>query len=483
MKRTGSGAHAFMREDEITAAQAVAPPELRWAKTTFVALFAMNMLDYLDRNLLMAMQPQIKGELGISNFKWGLLTSIFLVSYSLFGPVMGWLGDRFRRTWLIGMGVGVWSLATIGSGLAQSYGQLALARSVLGIGEATYGVIAPTILVDLFAREQRARLMSTYYLAMPIGSAIGIGLGSVIASKLHWNLAFFLVGVPGLAAAILALFLPEPIRGASEGVETARLEAHQRAGAHREDYLGLFRNASYVFSVLGMSAYTFAIGGMLVWVPNYLFSTRGFDQARAGMILGIVTLCAAVSGMSAGGWIADRLAKSKPQALFLVPAIAMFGSVPFVLLALFTYSAPAVFAAIFAAEALMFVNTGPCNAIIANVVQPNLRAAAYAIAIFAVHILGDIWSPALIGKTSDLFGDEAMMAGTIGQALSAIGAMPTQVAGARPENIVAGLLVVVPALLVSGVLLFIGARYLPSEMARLKAKLEVLPASEEVSAM
>ncbi len=94
-----------------------APP--RWAMTTFVALFAMNMLDYLDRNLLMSMQPQIKGELRISNFQWGLLTSIFLVSYSLFGPVMGWLGDRYRRTWLLGLGVGVWSLATIGSGLAQ----------------------------------------------------------------------------------------------------------------------------------------------------------------------------------------------------------------------------------------------------------------------------------------------------------------------------------------------------------------------------
>ena len=204
------------------------PP--RWAMTTFVALFAMNMLDYLDRNLLMSMQPQIKGELGITNFQWGLLTSIFLVSYSLFGPVMGWMGDRYRRTWLLGLGVGVWSLATIASGLARSYGQLAVARSVLGIGEATYGVIAPTILLDLFARDQRARLMSAYYLAMPIGSALGISLGSIIASKLSWNMAFFLVGAPGLAAAILAVALPEPVRGASEGVDTEQLKASERAG-------------------------------------------------------------------------------------------------------------------------------------------------------------------------------------------------------------------------------------------------------------
>ena len=319
--------------------------------------------------------------------------------------------------------------------------------------------------------------MSAYYLAMPIGSALGISLGSVIASKLSWHLAFFLVGAPGLAAALLALTLPEPVRGASEGVDTERLEAYERAGARREDYLGLMVNASYIYSVLGMATYTFAIGGMLVWMPNYLFSTRGFDQARAGTILGVVTLGAAVLGMSAGGWIADRLAKSKPQALFLVPGVAMIGSIPFVLAALFTNSEPAIFAAIFLAEALMFVNTGPCNAIIANVVQPNLRAAAYAIAIFAVHFLGDIWSPSLIGKASDLFGDPVTMAGAFGRALNSMGAVPTQFAGQPPENIVAGLLVVVPALLISGIVLLVGARYLPREMALMQAKLMASPRS------
>jgi MFS family permease len=461
-------------DDEIGPAMGSAPPP-RWAMTTFLVLFAMNLLDYLDRNVLMAIQPQVKGELKITNEQWGLLTSIFLVSYSVISPIMGWLGDRFRRTWLLGLGVGVWSLATVGSGLASSYGHLVLARSVLGIGEATYGVIAPTILLDLFARDQRARLMSAFYLAMPIGSALGISLGAVIASKLNWHLAFFLVGAPGLAAALLALVLPEPIRGASEGVDAERLKAHERAGARREDYLDLMVNSSYTYTVFGMAAYTFAIGGMLVWVPNYLFSTRGFDQARAGTILGFVTLGAALLGMSVGGWISDRLAKTKPQALFLVPGVAMIGSIPFVLAALFTTAEPTIFAAIFAAETLMFINTGPCNAIIANVVQPNLRAAAYAIAIFAIHFLGDIWSPWLIGKAADLFGDAETMASTIGRALLSIDAVPTQVAGHPPENIVAGLLVVVPALLLSGMVLLAGARHLPHEMALMQAKLKASP--------
>src|SRR5262249_11391259 len=158
----------------------------------------------------------------------------------------------------------------------------ALARSLLGIGEATNGVIAPTILADLFARERRARLMSAYFLAIPLGSALGVSLGSIIASKLTWHLAFFMVGAPRLAPATLTRTLPEPVRGASDGVDREGQGAAGQSGPTREDYLGLFRNSSYVFSVLGMAAYTFAIGGMLVWVPNYLFSTRGLDQALAG---------------------------------------------------------------------------------------------------------------------------------------------------------------------------------------------------------
>jgi MFS family permease len=461
------------------AAQAFVAP--RWALATFAILFAMNLLDYIDRNVLMSIQPQVKGEFHITNAQWGTLTSIFLVSYSVFSPIMGWLGDRYRRTWLLGLGVGVWSLATIGSGLANSYGHLALARSILGIGEATYGVIAPTILLDLFPREQRARLMSAFYLAIPLGSALGLKLGAYIATRYDWHLAFFVVGVPSLAAALLALTLPEPVRGASEQIDVDRLRAHEQAGARREDYLDLMVNSSYTYSVFGMAAYTFAIGGMLVWVPNYLYNTRRFPQDQATSILSLVTFFAAVGGTLIGGWLSDRLAKTRPQAMFVVSGVAMIASIPFVLVALFSTSATVIFAAIFAAEALMFINTGPCNAIIANVVQPNLRAAAFAISVFAIHFLGDIWSPWLIGKTADLFGDRETMASSIGRLLQAVGAVPTQVAGQPPENIVAGLLVVVPALLLSGIVLLAGARHLPREMALMQAKIKASPRAAQAS--
>ena len=455
----------------------------RLAKTTMVVLFAIHMLDYLDRNILVSLQPQIQASLpglgGEDGYtKWGLLATIFLVTYSLFSPVTGWLGDRYRRTWLLAGGIAVWSLATLGSGLARDYNHLALSRSFLGIGEATYGVIAPTLLIDLFRREHRSMVMSTFYLAMPLGAAMGIVLGPKIANHYgDWHYAFFVVGFPGLVAALAVLFLPEPVRGATEGVDPERLKEHEKAGVTKADYVYLMVNSSYTYSVFGMSAYTFAIGGMLVWIPTYLFSTRGFDQERASQYLAGATFLAAVVGMMSGGWVADKLAKKYPGALFLVPGFSMLASIPFVLLALMSKNEPVIFFSIFAAETLMFVNTGPCMAIIANVVQPNLRGAALAISYAAVHFLGDIWSPLLIGKAADLFGDAQTMNTSIGRALRAIGAVPTQVAGQPPKNLVAGLLILVPALLLSGIVFLAGARHLPREMALMRAKLKASPAA------
>lgn len=449
----------------------------RWAKVTFVVLFLMNLLDYTDRWVLSAVLTDVQAEFTLDNFSGGMLATYFLISYSLISPLMGWLGDRTRRTWLLGIGVGIWSLATVGTGLARSYNHLVLARAFLGIGEATYGVLAPTILMDLFARKDRARVMSAFYLAMPLGGAIGMGLGGYIASLWGWRWSFFVVGAPGLLAAFAALILPEPVRGASEGVDVDRLKEHETAGASREDYVDLMVNSSYTYSVFGMAMYTFAIGGLAVWLPKFLVFTRGIEPVRAKGILGLVTAGAAIVGMSAGGWLADRLARTNPRALFIVPGLAMIGSIPFILLGLLATSPPLIYAGIFFAELLMFINTGPCNAVIANVVAPNMRAAAYAVAIFAVHFLGDIWSPPLMGYVADLFGAADTMASPIGRLLRSIGAIPVVGEDAKlgPQNMVAGLLIVVPAVLISGVVLLAGARHLPREMALMLAKLKAAP--------
>jgi predicted MFS family arabinose efflux permease len=422
--------------------------------------------------------PDVQREFHVNDARAGLLATYFLISYSIFGVVTGYLGDRMRRTYLLGVGIGIWSLATFGSGLARSYNQLALARSMLGIGEATYGVIAPTILLDLFGRQERARVLSWFYVAMPLGTALGTVIGGYVADRYSWHMAFFVVGVPAVLAAAAAPFLPEPVRGASEGVEEGRLRAQEQAGASREDYRDLMVNSSYTYSVFGMTAYTFAIGGLLVWVPSFLISTRGMPKLYATSRLGLVTLFAALAGMSIGGWASDRLARTNPRALFVVPGLAMLASIPFLLVAMLARDHATIFAGIFLAEALMFVNTGPCNAIIGHVVAPNMRAAAYAIAIASQHFLGDIWSPWLIGEVSVLCGKADTMASAIGPVLTRLGAVPTRLPGyPEPRNLLAGLLIVVPAVFLSGLVLLTGARHLPREMALMLARLRATPRS------
>jgi MFS family permease len=461
----------------------------RWAWISLGVLFSMNLLDYTDRWILAAVLKLIKQDFDLKNADAGLFNTYFLISYSAISPIMGWLGDRWRRTWLLGIGVGLWSLATIGTGLARSYNDVVIARSLLGIGEATYGVIAPTILTDLFARDRRARIMSLFYLAIPLGGALGMTVGGLIgehsqawfagtalAPYAGWRLAFFLVGAPGLLAAFTSLWLPEPVRGVSEGVDADRLRAHELAGVLWEDYHDLMVNSSYTYSVFGMAAYTFAIGGVAYWFPTFLVSTRGFRLGSTTTMLGIVTAAAAITGMLIGGWVADHLAKKHPRALFVVPGVAMLASLPFLLVALFSRHPVWIYAGIFLAEALMFINTGPCNAVIANVVMPNMRAVAYAASIFAVHFLGDIWSPYLIGWTADLFGQPDTMATGFGRALASLGAVPTVTDQSKfPQNLLAGLLVVVPAIPISGLVLLAGARHLPREMALMLAKLKAVP--------
>lgn len=455
-----------------SAATATVP---QWATVTFLVLFAMNLLDYTDRWVLSGVLPQVQDGLKINNEQAGWLATWFLVSYMAVSPFMGYAGDRMRRTRLLALGVGVWSLATLGSGLAQTYEQLRVARAFLGIGEATYGVIAPTMLMDLYSRETRSRVLSWFYLAMPLGGAIGFSLGGWIGKHYDWHLAFFLVGAPGVVAAVAVLFLPEPIRGLSEGLGAEKLKAHERAGASRDDYIDLMVNSSYTYSVLGMAFYTFAIGGLAFWLPKFLITTKGIDQTRVGFLVGLTTLFAAVIGMSAGGWLADRLAKANPRALFVVPGLALVGSIPFLLLAVYGKTERSVFAGIFFAEALMFINTGPCNAVIANVVMPNMRSAAYAVALFAVHLLGDLWSPTLMGWVADTFGQPDAMASVFGRWLASIGALPTARPGHDPENLTAGMLVVLPAVLLAGVVLLAGARHLPRESALMLAKLRAKP--------
>lgn len=447
----------------------------RGAVAALGLLFAMNLLDAANRSVLAAVLPQAQGALRFDDERAGMLAFWWLLSFMLVALCVGYFGDRVRRPWLLALGSFCCAAGAAGSGVAGSYGALRAARVVFGVGGGLSGVVALTMLADLFPRTARARVMAWFYLALPVGGALGLWLGGALGARWGWRAAFLAAAAPAVPLALAALWLRDPVRGQSEGVRVDRLRDHERAGPSREDYIDLMVNSSYTYSVLGMAFYTFAMGGLVYWLPKFLQVVKDVPQAQATAMLALIALPAAVLGMAAGGWMADRLVAGRPSALFLVPGLAMLTAVPLVLVAVYASGRPAVYAALFVAQASMFLIVGPCNAVIANVVMPNMRASAFAVALFAVHLLGDLWSPTLMGWVADTFGRHDAMESVFGQALTVIGAVPSRRADAPPENLKAAMLVVLPALLLSGAVLLSGARHLPREMALMLAKLKASP--------
>ena len=400
------------------------------------ALFAMNLLNYIDRNILAAVIDPVQADLGVKDQDAlaGLLSTAFFVSYSLISPLMGWMGDRLTRKYLLAAGVGVWSLATFGSGFADSFGHMLLARSLMGIGEATYAVIAPTLIADFFPREHRSRALAVFYVAIPVGSALGYVIGGQVEHFLDWRWAFYMVGLPGLVVAFAALGIREPHRGASEDVDEEHRLQHESLPVSWETYTALAKNRSYVYNTLGLALMTFVLGGMAYWTPLFLSEVRGMARKDANTYLGVVLVFSGLVGTALGGWLGDWLARRIRGAYFWLAGLAMPGSVPFIALALVATEPLAIFSSMAIGLTLVFLNTGPSNAIIINVTMPRIRAAAFAINIFFIHLLGDIPSPPVMGLVSDLTG-----------------------------NIFWGLAVTLPALAISGILYCMGARYLEAD--------------------
>ncbi|GIW89157.1 MAG: MFS transporter [Isosphaeraceae bacterium] len=440
----------------------------------------MSLLDFYDRWTLAGVLTLLQADLKLSDAEAGSLNSFFLIAYSVVAPLMGWLGDRVQRTRLLALGVAVWSMATVGTGLANNLFELRLARSILGIGEATYGVLAPSILTDLFPRTRRARMLSLFLLGMPLGYALGIKLGGWIAETFgDWRIAFFVAGTPGFVAALSALLLPEPIRGLSEGLDPEALRRHQAFRPSKQDYKDLMVNSSFTYTVFGLAAYTFAFGGLAFWLESFLVRVRGFDKGYAGTLVASTGFLAAILGMIGGGWLADRLQRRLPGALLLVSGSSMLLAVPCILAGLLATEPVAIGTWMFLAQFLLFANAGPSNAVIAAVVLPNMRATAYAINTFCIHFLGDVWSPLLMGAVSDYFGRLSVMQTPPGQLLARLGFVPVRFDG-QWRNLGAGMLVVVPAVLLGAIVLLAGVRHLPREMALMRARLQYELAREEL---
>ena len=374
------------------------------ARPALILLLAINLFNYVDRQVLAAVEPLIREYFGATQAQMGWLATAFLVSYMVVSPLFGWLGDRMSRWLLVAVGVILWSLASGGSGLATSVTLLLLTRCCVGIGEAAYGPVAPTILSDLYPVAVRGRILSWFYLAIPVGSALGYVLGGQIANMAGgdsnpeaWRWPFYAVVLPGLLLGAWAFFMRDPRQGTPEAA------AARAKKARLADYLVLLRIRSYVLDCAGMTAMTFAIGGIGFWMPSYIYEFRlnkAVDLGTVNLIFGGITVVSGFVATLAGGMAGDALRRRFPGSYFLVSAAGLLAGFPMLLLVLYTpfpYACAFVFLAVFC----LFFNTGPSNTILANVTPPGIRATAFAINIFVIHALGDAISPPLMGWISD----------------------------------------------------------------------------------
>jgi len=364
------------------------------ARGALALLLTINLFNYIDRQVLAAVEPNIRDTFFAPNDPnamaiTGTLGTAFLVSYMVAAPALGWLADRFSRWVIIGSAVVLWSLASGASGLAASIGALLLTRIFVGIGEGGYGPAAPTILSDLYPLATRGRVLAVFCAAIPVGSALGYVLGGLVSSHWGWRTAFYVLTPPGLLLGMLCFFQRDP--RASRG---ARSEKRQ---AKLADYRELFRTRSYLLNVCAQTAFTFAIGGLGFWVAAYL-RYRGQPESGKAVFGGILVVAGLVATLL-GGWLADRLRTRIKGSYFLVSGVGMIVAFPLFAGSLFV-PFPASWLLIFGAIFFAFLNTGPSNTALANVARPELRATAFALNILLIHALGDAIAPPLIGAVA-----------------------------------------------------------------------------------
>jgi len=355
-------------------------------------LSGLNLVNYLDRYLVAAVGPKLQEDLGLSDFKFGLVLNAFMVGYFVTSPLFGALGDRFRRRGLIALGIATWSLATVGSGFMRTFATMMAARFVVGVGEASYATLAPTIIDDLAEPSAKNRWLAVFYVAIPVGSALGYIVGGRLEHAYGWRSAFFIAGGPGLALALLGLFIDEPKR-----TRRANDSAHRRGA-----WAGLLRIPLYRNAIIGYTAQTFAVGGFAGWAPKYLYQHLQLDLQTANDWFGRILVVAGLLATFIGGQLGDRWpGRDRARAnLRLCAATAMI-SVPFSTACLLAGSPVGFFVGIGAAEFAIFLSTSPINVVILQGVPAELRASAMALSIFAIHLLGDLISPPLIGAISD----------------------------------------------------------------------------------
>ncbi|HJW33737.1 MAG TPA: MFS transporter [Holophagaceae bacterium] len=401
---------------------------MRTSTRLLILLTGINLLNYLDRYVVAAVLEPLGRDLHLTDVQLGRLPFVFVVVYMLSAPLFGWLADRYHRPKLVALGVALWSLATVGAAFVHSYPALLFTRSLVGVGEAAYATLGPAILADVVPEDERAAKFTWFYLAIPVGSAFGYGLGGLVAQHWGWRAAFMVAGLPGLIFAVRMMLLPDPVRGGMDQTKdlAADLTFGERLGA-------IFRNRVWLACTGSYVAYTFAMGALSHWGPTLLQRKFAVSTGQAGTVFGGIAVITGIVGTFLGGSLTSRLQKRFPDAGVWISGLTLLAAGPVVGLALGAGNLNLVYALFFAGMLLLFINTSPVNALTVSSLPASVRATGVAINVLLIHLLGDAISPEWVGHRSE--------------ALHGLGLGTGEALGRA-------MLIAVPAILLSGVALW-----------------------------
>ena len=381
-------------------------PELPWMSVVILTL--INLLNYVDRYTIAGVLLDVKDFYHIHNNEVGLLQTSFIISYMVFSPIFGYMGDRYSRKLIMAVGIFSWSIITLASSFisGERFWLFLLMRALVGIGEASYSTIAPTIIADLFVGTARTKALTVFYFAIPVGSGLGYIAGSNFAAAMgQWQWALRITPALGIVCVMLILLVVrEPQRGAAEG------SIHLSSSSWSEDLKYLLKHKSFMLSSAGFTCVAFIAGALALWTPTYMYYSirqrpQPVDESTVSMKFGVITCVSGFIGVALGSWSASRLRiKWKSRADTYVCAFGLIGCAPFLFLALCfskEYTMP-TWGLIFIGETLLSLNWALVTDILLYIVVPNRRATAEAVQILMSHALGDAGSPYIVGQWADV---------------------------------------------------------------------------------
>lgn len=376
------------------------------AQRLLLLLTGINLVNYLDRYVVAAVLEPLGRELHLTDAQLGRLTLVFILVYMGAAPLFGYLADRFHRPRLVAGGVILWSLATLGAAFVHSYPALLLTRSLVGVGEAAYATLGPAMLADGFPESDRAKAFTWFYLAIPLGSAFGYGLGGLVAGAWGWRASFLAAGLPGLILALWMALQPDPIRGAMDLVPDA-----EGFLPYASRLRHLFLNRIWLACTASYVAYTFAMGALSMWGPTLLQRRFAVSTARAGLVFGGLAVVTGILGTFLGGWLTDRWQKRWPNAGAGISGLSLLAAVPVVAWALGTLRLETAYLMFFLGMLLLFVNTSPVNALTVSCLPASVRATGIGLNVLFIHLLGDAISPELVGRRTDALHAQGLSGG------------------------------------------------------------------------